>query len=843
MGKLVLASVALCALSLWTAAPVAQGAPKSGAGREFPFVPGTFLTAEDYEHLVAALGYVDLTPADLSFEKKVALNQRFVLPVCAQCLDNPLGVPRICEDYANDFRVPAPGSARSLAAARTLNLETGRFSIDELKKDSELWKEWSDASNARRDYEKRNPRRDLSDDAEYKRLREADQKAQSALRSKAAVSLWGGECSVAQAAGTEPVFWSPRNFGGDFELTLLPALYAMTRDANPKAEANLKKLGASLPANFAEDDAIRLPGADAKGFDDDWCQPAAQAQRAGPLVAAGRLWHVLENLAATLRQQMVAADKNALKGELCKVKGVSGGVLLVAQGPCGKVVIGGTGDNTYEGDDFIAIIDLGGNDVYRGRVASGIGLPGRSPLSFVLDLGGDDRYEGGDFTQGFGFNGVGMLWDLGSGNDYYSSRFCSQGCGLLGVGELYDDGGDDQYFTDSGSQGAACFGYGHLTDAGGNDTYRGARYVQACALVGGVAVLSDGGGNDLYYAGGKYLHKPLHNDHYQSLSQGFSIGNRNDGNPSMGTGGGVALLLDQGEGNDNYIADIYGQGSSYWLSLGMLVDEGGNDNHVLYQYGLGGGIHLSTGILVNLKGNDTYTDPWGVGLGGAHDYAVGWLIDRAGNDLYQGGGQGQGLNFSVGILLDCAGNDSHACPGAGSIGAGVNNDVSLLLDLDGEDFYTVPDVKNGRFVRQGNHGLIYDCPSGGWFPGIDASTLPTRQDPAPTKVKVQHILISYSAVKNVKLKNADSRTEAEAEALAKQVLREARRKGADWAALQKKYNEDSGANGEHEHNSYDVTPEAGLVKEFKELALTLGVGQIALSAKGPYGWHIIKRVE
>ncbi|MCC6149821.1 MAG: peptidylprolyl isomerase [Planctomycetes bacterium] len=844
MGKKVMLALALCMVWVSSNAPVAQEKPKAGAGREFPFVAGKYFTADDYEHVSAALGYVDLKPADLSFEKKVALNQRFVLPVCAQCLDNPLGVPKVAEDFAGDFRKANAGSARALAAARTLGLDTGRFTIDELKKDSELWKEWDDAWRARADHQ-RNLRdkgiwgKAAENDAELKRLRGVEDKARADLKSKASISLFGADCKTAQSTEAVNFFWSQSHFGGEFELTLLPSLYALVRDANSKAGDGLAKLAATLPANFAEDEKVRLPGADAKGLDGDWCQPAANVQQTGPIVAAGRLWHVLENLADAVRKQSLVAGKEKLMGEPSNIKGITGGVLLVAEGPLGKVAIGGTGDNTYEGDDFIAIIDLGGNDIYKGRVASGIGLPGKAPLSFVLDLAGDDRYMGEDFTQGFGFNGVGILWDLGAGNDYYKSRFCSQACGLLGYGELYDDGGDDQYFTDSGSQGAACFGYGHLIDAGGHDTYRGARYVQACALVGGVAVLTDGGGNDLYYAGGKYLHVPLHNDHYQSLSQGFSIGNRNDANPGMGTGGGVALLLDQGNGNDNYIADIYGQGSSYWLSLGMLVDEGGNDNHVLYQYGIGGGIHLSTGIHVDLAGNDTYTDPWGVGLGGAHDYAVGWLIDRAGNDLYQGGGQGQGLNFSFGCLLDCAGNDAHSCPGAGSIGAGHNNDVSLLLDLDGDDFYTVPDVKNGRFTRQGNHGLIYDCPSGGWFPGIDASTLPTRQDPAPKKVKVQHILISYTGVERVKIRNAESRTEAEAETLGRTLLKQARTKGTDWKKLMDEWSEDvSGAAYE-----VDESNRKNYVKEFGDSAMSLGIGQIALSAKGPYGWHIIKRVE
>ena len=109
MGNLVLLAASVCVLWISSNVPAAQDKPKAGAGREFPFVAGKYFTAEDYEQVTAALGYVDLKPADLSYEKKVALNQRFVLPVCAQCLDNPLSVPKVAEDAAATFsKMPGP---------------------------------------------------------------------------------------------------------------------------------------------------------------------------------------------------------------------------------------------------------------------------------------------------------------------------------------------------------------------------------------------------------------------------------------------------------------------------------------------------------------------------------------------------------------------------------------------------------------------------------------------------------------------------------------------------------------------------------------------------------------
>jgi hypothetical protein len=278
----------------------------------------------------------------------------------------------------------------------------------------------------------------------------------------------------------------------------------------------------------------------------------------------------------------------------------------------------------------------------------------------------------------------------------------------------------------------------------------------------------------------------------------------------------------------------------------MLVDRGGNDTYTSGQYCQGVGIHLSAGILVDLAGNDTYTMGVGLGQGAAHDWAVGWLIDRAGNDLYQGNGQGMGLNFSLGILLDCAGDDSHSTSGDGSIGKGSNNDISLLIDLGGYDVYGHKETKDGQMTLRDKHALVYDVPEG-WFPSIDASTLPTKQTPAPEKVRVQHILIAWDGT-GVDTQKA-KRTKDEATTEMKRIMKLARTKGADWTKLQADYNEDcskgvdnNGQAYDSTHNVYDVTATARLVKPFLELSMKLGVGQVDV-CESKYGYHIIKRVE
>src|SRR5690606_28552930 len=168
----------------------------------------------------------------------------------------------------------------------------------------------------------------------------------------------------------------------------------------------------------------------------------------------------------------------------------------------------------------------------------------------------------------------------------------------------------------------------------------------------------------------------------------------------------------------------------------------------------------------------------------------------------------------------------------GSIGKGRNNDISLLLDLGGADSYTSPGVNDGQFTRRGRHALVYDVPEG-WFAGIDASTLPTPQNPAPDNVKVQHILISWTGA-NERVTPKQPRTKEEAIALRDEVLKQARTKGGDWKALQATHNEDSAP-----HNVYEVSAEARLVQAFKDASLKLGKGQIDW-CESQFGFHIIK---
>ena len=286
---------------------------------------------------------------------------------------------------------------------------------------------------------------------------------------------------------------------------------------------------------------------------------------------------------------------------------------LVKETPYGRIALGTAGDDVYTGE-FAALIDPGGNDRYVDcRLGAAYGTKDRR-VGFFADLGGHDVYDCAEVnvTLGAAVLGVAAFLDLGAGNDRYMGGHASLGAAMGGVAVFYDDGGSDTYDGRTFTQGAAGFGVGIFQDDGvqsaardqprrrhegpridpglfDNDRLRAWSCAQAFARCRGVAVCLNARGNDVYEAGGIYLHAPLFADRYQSFSQGFAIGER-----GVDYAGGIALIADL-EGNDRYLGDIYNQGVGYWYSAGLLYDGGGNDLYEMTQYGQGSGIHLAVG--------------------------------------------------------------------------------------------------------------------------------------------------------------------------------------------------------------------------------------------------------
>ena len=399
-----------------------------------------------------------------------------------------------------------------------------------------------------------------------------------------------------------------------------------------------------------------------------------------PIIAAGLecLRDILPDLTAILAAAAPDSVDRFLKTTGLFPAEDAGGKNLLGRQPGWK--IGGVGNDYYRGN-YRFILDFGGDDIYDLEYD-----PADPHGVIIIDLSGRDHYRAlSDFAVASGCLSVGLLLDYG-GDDWYDAKSFGIGSGWFGLGILYDAAGDDRYNGDTHVQGAGTFGIGLVIDEGGRDAYNAAAYAQGFGFVEGAGLIYDMNGSDTYYAGGKYRDINRYTDHYLSQSQGSGFGIR----PWMS--GGIGAIVDL-TGNDNYITDIFGQGSSYWWSLGILYDSSGLDAYQCYQYGQGSGTHMSLGFLFDESGNDGYYGK-GVMQGCGHDYAFGWLLDRAGDDSYVGYDkvQGDGSANGIGILMDVAGGDRYFCAdstlsqGAGDPRRGFGS-IGLFMDLGGKDQY------------------------------------------------------------------------------------------------------------------------------------------------------------
>jgi hypothetical protein len=380
--------------------------------------------------------------------------------------------------------------------------------------------------------------------------------------------------------------------------------------------------------------------------------------------------------------------------------------LIDIPSPAGPILIGTTANETY-GEEALLILDPGGDDRYEREAGVAHALLGR-PVACILDLAGSDIYAGTNlWAAGSACFGLSEVRDE-SGADVYRAHWAGQAAACFGVAWLTDLEGDDVYRAGVFAQGAAAVGCAVLDDRKGNDVYEVGLYGQGLAGVAGVGALHDLAGHDLYRAGGRERDAGRHDDRYLSLAQGMSIGSR------PFAGGGYGILLDRA-GNDAYVADIFGQGVSYWYSAGFLLDGAGNDTFDVYHYGQGSGIHLSLGLLADYSGQDRYHG-YILAQGSAHDYGVGLLVDQAGEDTYTADhhAQGRALNNGLAVLLECGGDDAYfgrqpeQCQGVGNDGGRREyGSMALLMDLAGQDQYSCGARDGARMLRP-DFGVVYD---------------------------------------------------------------------------------------------------------------------------------------
>ena len=413
------------------------------------------------------------------------------------------------------------------------------------------------------------------------------------------------------------------------------------------------------------------------------------------VVRAREMKEVLEAAASVDRNSMIEAALTLLDAirsatEILSVPEMKREIQSFSfETPLGLVEVGGRGPDVHS-RDAVLIVDLGGDDLYQGKTASG--RDGRCAI--VLDLEGNDLYTGGDFTQGSGFWSIGILCDL-KGNDLYQARNCAQGAALFGVGILIDQEGNDHYVGGHLVQAASAWGLGGLLDLSGEDVYQCESSGQAYSGVLGISCLCDRGGNDRYLSG-MNRPDPREPDMSQSFSQGFSMGMRNL------APGGFSLLADGG-GNDLYHCHYFGQGSSYWMGVGLLYDHSGKDSYSARRYAQGAGIHYSLGMLMDAGGDD-HTSSWGVSQGCGHDYGIGILVNHAGNDTYVSDWLSTGASEAngVGIFVDTSGDDGYEV--RSGLGQGHltlprrAGGIGLFVDAAGKDRYSTRGADNTVWI-------------------------------------------------------------------------------------------------------------------------------------------------
>jgi hypothetical protein len=263
----------------------------------------------------------------------------------------------------------------------------------------------------------------------------------------------------------------------------------------------------------------------------------------------------------------------------------------------------------------------------------------------IVDLGGNDQYRGSDIVQ----RGLSAIVDF-AGDDRYAME-SGLGAALVGASLLIDFAGDDSYTARFFAQGAAALGFGALIDLGGNDRYRVEAWGQGFGTASGVGLLWDRRGNDRYAAGG--VPDPFARGSGLSGAQGAAFGYRGR------VAGGIGILRDDA-GDDVYEAQMFAQGNGYYYALGLLWDRGGDDRYEAFRYAQGNGVHQAIGVLRDDAGDDRYAlaNIYGQGMG--LDVAVGVLVDAGGNDTYRAltVAQGAATANGFGLLADPSGSDT-----------------------------------------------------------------------------------------------------------------------------------------------------------------------------------------
>ncbi len=386
---------------------------------------------------------------------------------------------------------------------------------------------------------------------------------------------------------------------------------------------------------------------------------------------------------------------------------------VVGETPGERVVLGGPRKSKYE-DAAALIIDLGGNDQYSR--AAVVDDP-EQLVGIVLDLKGKDTYETDSPGPAYAVGGVAILLDAG-GNDTYSSKRLGQGAGVFGFALLADLRGDDVYTMHDYGQGHGLCGVGLLYDHEGDDTYEAWAVAQGGGIGYGFSALVDGDGDDSYLADLVWpdVYGNSGPDCYHGASQGYCTGLRSE------VAGGIAALIDLGEGKDRYQSGNFSQGGAYYFSFALMYDGGGDDENFGSRYSQGFGVHQGVALRWDAGGDDKYTCRSVAHTGMAWDEGVGFFLDDEGDDEYRVGGLGCGgaAQTGIAVFVDGGGKDLYEAKtqSLGDTGGSEYHDkpsIGVLIDLGGG---------KDRYSGEGREDNVLDVDEGvGVFLDTKAKTL------------------------------------------------------------------------------------------------------------------------
>ncbi len=393
---------------------------------------------------------------------------------------------------------------------------------------------------------------------------------------------------------------------------------------------------------------------------------------------------------------------------------------LNVETPIGRIVISGTADDEHDYSDLLLLVDLGGDDVYRGAVGSTPSLD--IPISLAVDLEGNDEYVNDDEflpSQGAAIFGAGVLLDV-EGDDVYRSKRLSQGAALLGIGVLADLDGDDEYHLWTSGQGGAYFGVGVAIDNRGDDEYTLWGDGQGYGGVGGVGTLVNRSGNDHYWcepSSAEVFRPDYHSKEGKlnySYAQGCGVGRRGDITDGHSWAGGMGTLIDL-TGNDLYESANWSLGCGYWYGMGFVWDGSGDDRYHSANWTQASGAHFCIGALFDEGGDDEHivSGYQSAGLGFGHDFTIAMLANRGGNDFYSivNDGLGYAINMSQVFFFDTEGDDRYQTGGGRNFGRNnfrqynppiigafqvlFADQISIFADLQGNDTYLAVDRASG----------------------------------------------------------------------------------------------------------------------------------------------------